>query len=110
MLVIFTLSVTMSHILCSYIEALCQIVEQSDNYFWSYCIFKNGDTKSVVLNALECLSGHWQIMTFSYWYCTSELTFYSNRSGGYGVIAFKDWGIHRVTLLFRFYVLISTIT
>ena len=110
MLVIFTLSVAMSHIMCSYIEALCQIVEQSDNYFWNYCIFKNGDTKSVVLNALECLSGHWHIMTFSYWYCTSELTFYSNRSGGYGVIAFKDWGIQRVTLLFRFYVLISTIT
>ena len=42
--------------LCSYVEALCQIGEQSDNYFWSYCIFKNGDTKSVVLNALECLS------------------------------------------------------
>ena len=39
-------------IMCSYVEALCQIEEQLDNYFWSYCIFKNGDTKSVVLNAL----------------------------------------------------------
>ena len=37
-----------THIMCSYIEALCQIVEQSDNYFWGYCIFKNGDTRSVV--------------------------------------------------------------
>ena len=62
MLVIFTLSVAIYHIMCSYIEALCQIVEQSDNYFWGYCIFKNGDTKSVVF---KCLSGHWQIITFT---------------------------------------------
>ena len=51
---------------CSYVEALCKIGEQSDNYFWSYCIFKNGDTKSVVLNALECLSSRLNVITFSY--------------------------------------------
>ena len=40
-------------------------------------------------------------MIFSYCYCTPELTFYSNRSIGYGFIAFKGWGIQRVTLLLR---------
>ena len=36
--------------------------------FWSNWIFKNGDTKSVVMNALECLSSRWNVITFSYWY------------------------------------------
>ena len=88
--------------MCSYVEALCQLGEQSDNYFWGYCIFMNGDTKSVVLNALECLSSRWNVMTFSYWYCTPELTFYNNQSIDYEFIAFRGWGIQRVTLLLCF--------
>ena len=81
--------------MCSYVEALCQIGEQSNNNFWSYCIFKNGDTKSVGLNALECLSSRWNVISFSYWYCTPELTFYSNRSIGYGFIACHSYSFLR---------------
>ena len=42
-------------LLCSYIEALCQIVEPSDNYFWSYCILKDGDTKWSVYLVIDKL-------------------------------------------------------
>ena len=49
---------------------LCQILEQSDNYSWRYCISKNWGIQKV-LSRMQCgcLSSHWQFVacTFRIW-------------------------------------------
>ena len=68
---------------------LCNILEQSNNYSWIYCISRNWVTSRMQFG---CLSSHWQFVVCTFWYFTHISNFKAIGHLVMGILHLNDLG------------------